>query len=309
MRTEYGALGSEVESIKQEDREMLMENGPGYGTRSKVESAFNLVNSTVGSGVIGLPFAVYLAGFWNALFLSIGVAAISQFGLYMFIVSAQRTGAYRLATLMEKVIGRPGYHFLNFLVLIQATGACVSYYILMGDTLPVLLQLYFPHHPTLTHRSFVLVCIALFFVLPLNLSRSLGALAHWSILSVLCLPVILVALLIRAPTYAQSHDSPLGWHSPDLFGALGILAFAFSCPHVCFSVYLSQKQQSVQAWHQTTTLASILTWIISFSLALVGYLSFGVDVHPNLFLNFPADDTVVNIARFALGFSMILTIP
>lgn len=145
--------------------------------------------------------------------------------------------------------------------------------------------------------------------MPLNLSRSLGALAKWSILSVLCLPVIIIALLWRAPTYSKSHESPLDWESPDLFGALGILAFAFSCPHVCFSVYLSLKQQTVKAWNITTTLASIMTWIVSIAFAVVGYLSFGVDVQPNLFLNFPSDDLIVNIARFALGFSMILTIP
>ncbi|KAG1558289.1 hypothetical protein G6F49_004630 [Rhizopus delemar] len=193
------------------------------------------------------------------------VAAISQLGLYMLVLSGQRSGTYKLATLMEHVIGRPGYHFLNFLVLIQAAGACVSYYI--------------------------------------------RALSKWSILSVLCLPVIIIALIWRAPTYAKSHDAPLNWQSPDIFGALGILAFAFACPHVCFSVYLSLKQQAIESWKMTTTLASIITWIISISFAAIGYLSFGVDVQPNLFLNFPPDDLVVNVARFALGFSMILTIP
>jgi sodium-coupled neutral amino acid transporter 11 len=69
------------------------------------------------------------------------------------------------------------------------------------------------------------------------------------------------------------------------------------------------KQQAIESWKMTTTLASIITWIVSISFAAIGYLSFGVDVQPNLFLNFPPDDLVVNIARFALGFSMILTIP
>ncbi|CAO3682995.1 unnamed protein product [Rhizopus stolonifer] len=309
MTIEYGSINSQEDPITESDRDMLMGDRPGYGSRSKIESAFNLVNSTVGSGIIGLPFAIYLAGFWTALVLSVIVSAISQLGLYMLVVSGQRSGTYKLATLMEHVIGRPGYHFLNFLVLVQAAGACVSYYILLGDTIPVLLQLYLPDHPNLTQRSLVIGCISVFFVLPLNLSRSLGALAKWSILSVLCLPVIIIALVWRAPTYSKSHESPLDWESPDLFGALGILAFAFSCPHVCFSVYLSLKQQTVKAWNITTTLASIMTWIVSIAFAVVGYLSFGVDVQPNLFLNFPSDDLIVNIARFALGFSMILTIP
>ena len=143
----------------------------------------------------------------------------------------------------------------------------------------------------------------------MNLSRSIGAVAKWSILSVLCLPVIILTLLIRAPAYAKSHESPLEWEGPDIFGALGILAFAFACSHVCFSVFLSLKEQTVRSWTISTTMASVMSWTVSISFAVIGYLSFGKDVQANLFLNFPADDMIVNIGRFALGFSMILTIP
>ncbi|KAI8378173.1 transmembrane amino acid transporter protein-domain-containing protein [Choanephora cucurbitarum] len=291
------------------ERDLLQSEKPGYGTRSKIECAFNLVNSTVGAGIIGLPFAIYLAGFWTAILLSIFVAIISQLGLHMLVISGQRSGTYKFADLMEYSFGRLGYHFLNFLILIQATGACVSYFILIGDTIPILLALYFPDYPSMTERSFVISFIAIVLVFPLNLSRSIGAVAKWSILSVLCLPIILLTLLIRAPAYSAAHEAPLNWQGPDIFGALGILAFAFSCSHVCFSVFLSLSDQTSRAWTITTSLASVMSWIASISFALIGYLCFGQDVQPNLFLNFPADDAVVNVGRFALGFSMILTIP
>jgi amino acid permease len=111
------------------ERDLLQADRPGYGSRSKIESAFNLVNSTVGAGIIGLPFAIYLAGFWTAIVLSIFVAIISQLGLHMLVVSGQRAGAYKYAVLMEYVMGKAGYYFLNFLILVQASGACVSYFI------------------------------------------------------------------------------------------------------------------------------------------------------------------------------------
>lgn len=111
------------------ERDLLQSDRLGYGSRSKIESAFNLVNSTVGAGIIGLPFAIYLAGFWTAVILSLLVAVISQLGLYMLVVSGQRAGAYKYATLMECVMGKTGFYFLNFLILVQASGACVSYFI------------------------------------------------------------------------------------------------------------------------------------------------------------------------------------
>lgn len=173
------------------ERDLLQSDRPGYGSRSKIESAFNLVNSTVGAGIIGLPFAIYLAGFWTAIILSLFVAIISQLGLYMLVVSGQRSGAYKYAALMEYVMGKTGFYFLNFLILVQASGACVSYFIrkrylfflldkrgllcitsspnhfsflVIGDTIPVLLQLYFPQYSSFTERSLVITLIAIFLV-------------------------------------------------------------------------------------------------------------------------------------------------
>ncbi|KAI8979175.1 transmembrane amino acid transporter protein-domain-containing protein [Mycotypha africana] len=303
------SVAGNIDSLTKADLDLLQSERPGYGTRSKIESAFNLVNSTVGAGIIGLPYAVYLAGFYNAIFLSILVSIISQLGLHMLVVSGQRVKAYKFADLLEAVFGRSGYYFLNALIILQAGGSCVSYYILLGDTIPVLLQLYFPQYPRMTDRSLVISLIAIFFILPLNLSRSVGSVARWSILSVLCLPLIVLTLLIRAPAYSKSHEAPLSWQGPDLFGALGILAFAFACSHVCFNVFLSLKDQRIKSWTITTTFASVMSWIASISFAVVGYISFGQDVQANLFLNFPNNDNIVNVGRFALGFSMILTVP
>lgn len=111
------------------ERDLLQADRPGYGSRSKIECAFNLVNSIVGAGIIGLPFAIYLAGFWVGILLSVLVAILSQLGLHMLIVSGQRTNTYKFADLMEFVLGPFGYYLLNFLILVQAGGACVSYFI------------------------------------------------------------------------------------------------------------------------------------------------------------------------------------
>ncbi|ORZ06074.1 transmembrane amino acid transporter protein-domain-containing protein [Absidia repens] len=291
------------------DRDLLQAHQPGYGSRNAVEVAFNLVNSTVGAGIIGLPFAMYLSGFYSGLALSIFVSVVSQFGLYMLVVAGQRVGIYKFAVLVEYLLGRPGYHFLNIMVLVQAAGACLSYIILIGDTLPVLLALYFPQVPKLSDRSTVLIFVSLFLIFPLNLSRSIGALARWSIVSVLCLPIILLTLLIRAPVYSPSHTAELLLVGPDIFASVAIMAFGFACSQVAFNNFLALKQQTSRMWAYAVIISALISYIMSMSFAIIGYLSFGKDVQPNLFLNFPADDAVINVGRLALGISMILTVP
>lgn len=59
--------------------------------------------------------------------MSVLISLASQLGLYMMIVAGQRTGIFKFAVLVEYVLGRAGYHFLNFMILVQAGGACLSY--------------------------------------------------------------------------------------------------------------------------------------------------------------------------------------
>ncbi|KAG0189131.1 Amino acid permease-like protein [Apophysomyces sp. BC1034] len=87
------------------------------------------------------------------------------------------------------------------------------------------------------------------------------------------------------------------------------MAFAFTCSHVAFNNYLTLHDQSSRAWCLTTALATFTSWGGSMVFGIIGYLCFGSDVKSNLFLNFPADDPVVNLGRLALACSMILGIP
>ncbi|KAI9260659.1 transmembrane amino acid transporter protein-domain-containing protein [Phascolomyces articulosus] len=297
----------EVELTKVQ-QDLYQSAQPGYGTRNRLEISFNLVNATVGAGIIGIPFAIYHAGFIFGLTISVFVAIISQMGLYMLIIAGRRVEIYKYAELTEYLMGRSGFYFLNIILLVQSVGITISYFILMGDTLPVLINLYFPEYKL--SRELIVVLISLILVFPLLLPRSIGALARFSVISVLCIPVIILVIIIRAPVYIpDEYEWPITWTGPDIFGALGIIAFAFACPHVAFNNYLSQRNQSSRAWYWTTVTATTMSWIVTILFALVGYLSFGDKVHPNLFLNFAADDGVINLGRFALGFSMILTIP
>jgi sodium-coupled neutral amino acid transporter 11 len=98
------------------------------------------------------------------------VALLAQLGLYMMVVAGQRVGIYKFAQLVEYLMGRPGYHFLNFLICVQAGGGAVSYFILLGDSLPVLFERYLPQYTLLADRSFIMVftgitCVSRFFFL------------------------------------------------------------------------------------------------------------------------------------------------
>ncbi|CAO3595492.1 unnamed protein product [Absidia cylindrospora] len=115
----YGSIVKQKQTnhLTKAERYLLQSDRPGYGTRSKIEVAFNLVNATIGAGIIGLPFAIAHTGFILGVFISIFVAILSQVGLYMVVLAGQRVKVYKFALLVEYLLGRAGYHFLNLMIL------------------------------------------------------------------------------------------------------------------------------------------------------------------------------------------------
>lgn len=169
---EYNNLTTAQEAIRI-DHDVLQANQPGYGTRNKVEVAFNLVNATVGAGIIGLPFAIYHAGLVFGLVASVFVALISQLGLYMLITAGHRVHIYKYADLVEYLLGRPGFWFLNTTLLLQSIGITISYYICKLHIITILSFEYI-NHPILSAwrhhsiRTFTLLSPILLFEKQIN---------------------------------------------------------------------------------------------------------------------------------------------
>ncbi|CAO3696948.1 unnamed protein product [Umbelopsis ramanniana] len=313
LPTTYGAgirtAPSTSNQISASERDLLQSDTPGYGHRSFIEVAFNLVNATLGAGIIGLAYAVLSCGVVLGTIVALVVAFMTYISLYMMVLVGKKNHLYQVAQLAQFAVGKHGYHLYNFFVFFQLLGVTTSYFILIGDSIPVLFEQYFPDIPILANRAFVISVISWVFIFPLHLSRSIGTIANWSIVSVLLLPVILLTVIIRCPAYASQHSSPITVVGPDVFGSLGIMAFAFGCAQVAFSNFLSLKDQSAKSWSKTTATATSLDLILALGFGYIGYFTFGVDVQANMFLNFSPTDPIINIGRFALAISLILTIP
>ncbi|CAO3680975.1 unnamed protein product [Umbelopsis vinacea] len=295
--------------ITDEERDILQTVRPGYGTRGVFSTSFNIVNATVGSGILGVPYALHCGGFIGGMAISIFVGFLTAVSLMMMIRAGIRSNIFKFAQLSERALGRPGYHMLNLFVFIQAAGSCISYFIIIGDTIPVLLGQFWPNNAILANRQFIIVVLSMVFIFPLNLSRSIGALAKVSVFSVLLLPIIILTIIVRAPLYAPQHHAPVTVFGPNVLDALGIQAFAFACSHVAFNNYLAQGNQTVIAWSWTSIISTFSSWTATMMFGVLGYFAFGQDVQQNLFNSFPPDDLIINIGRFLLAVSLIFTVP
>ncbi|KAF9355193.1 hypothetical protein BGX26_006873 [Mortierella sp. AD094] len=202
-------------------------------------------------------------------------------------------------------MGTFGNYLLNGVIFFQSAGACITCMIVVGDTIPVIIDLFGFE----ASRRWTIFVSSLVFILPLLFYKSIGSLAKVSIISVMTLPPILLVVAIRGFYYAPDHKRSYAFVGENVFPAIGVMAFAMLSTQTAFLNFTTMVQPTRKAWAQATGIAVSLSWLISFVFAVFGFVAFGFDVEANIFNSFPLTDGLINVGRGLLGFSMFLTFP
>ncbi|KAJ9573587.1 hypothetical protein L9F63_009041, partial [Diploptera punctata] len=242
-------------------------------------ASFNYINSIIGSGVIGIPYALHQAGFGIGLILLVLVAVATDYSLVLMIRSGHLSGAFSYQGLMEAAFGKPGYILLSFLQFIYPFIAMVSYNVVVGDTLTKVLIRLTGISPgsLLSHREIVVAFATVFITAPLCLYRDIAKLAKISFLSLVFISFILITIFIRLGTLhdiVQNTSDSWKFANWGIVPAIGVMAFAFMCHHNTFLLYGSIQDADQQRW-DTVTHASILTsLVVSALFGVAGYATF-----------------------------------
>ena len=76
------------------------------GTSSFNEGIFNMANTIVGAGIIGLPYALREAGCWAGIAALVAMAALTDFSLRLLMRTAMRQRVTTYEALVEAALGR-----------------------------------------------------------------------------------------------------------------------------------------------------------------------------------------------------------
>lgn len=207
-------------------------------------STFTLMSSSIGAGILSLPYVIKLSGIIFGEILII-LGALISFGSLVFLMEGTRlTGAPTFGALVSRTMGKPAEVFLNCIFLIYLIGACVTFIVIIATNFQQILFTFFlsveeAQNVWIWRGTCLTVGLAL---IPLVIQKDLTSLRYFSILGCLGALYITAAIMVEAPVYVINDFFPkkydLCLFSIHLFSAFGATIFGYTCQQIAIPVTL-----------------------------------------------------------------------
>uniref|UniRef100_A0AAY4CF28 Amino acid transporter transmembrane domain-containing protein n=1 Tax=Denticeps clupeoides TaxID=299321 RepID=A0AAY4CF28_9TELE len=317
------------EQSEEQEQEPLLGQVRG-GSASFSSSVFNLMNAIMGSGILGLAYAMANTGIIGFTLLLILVSSLAVYSIHLLLTLCDQTGISAYETLGDRAFGRPGRILVACTILVQNIGAMSSYMFILKSELPAVISSFLsPVGVWYENGVLLLILVTVCVVLPLALLPKIGFLGYTSSLAFLFMLFFTVVVVLKK----FYIPCPPTLNSTQIFGQCFLLCIAFCFVCVCFSqsvyavptmafsflchtailpIYCELQRATKQRMQQVTNVSISLSFILYFISALFGYLTFYSTVESELLLSYDVyrpRDVLVVIVRLAVLLAVLLTVP
>lgn len=312
-------------------------------------SIFNLGNAIMGSGILGLAYAMANTGILLFLFLLTAVAALSAYSIHLLLKSSGIVGIRAYELLGYRAFGTPGKMAAGIAITLQNIGAMSSYLYIVKSELPLVIQTFLKADPEshlwYLNGNYLVMMVSASIILPLALMKQLGYLGYTSGFSLSCMVFFLSAVIYKkfqipcpfeefsANSTAEHLSLNVSSHgheynnglvheddcTPRLFKlnsqtayTIPILAFAFVCHPEVLPIYTELRNPTQKRMQKLSNISILIMYTMYFLAALFGYLTFLGNVEPELlhtYSRIDPYDTLILCVRVAVLTAVTLTVP
>jgi sodium-coupled neutral amino acid transporter 11 len=153
--------------------------------RSGMRSAFmNMANSIIGAGIIGQPYAFRNAGLVTGTVLLVGLTITVDWTIRLIVINSKLSGTDSFQATVEHCFGKSGLVAISLAQWLFAFGGMVAFCVIVGDTIPRVLDALFPSLADmsflwlLTNRRAIIILLILGISYPLSLYRDIAKVRH-----------------------------------------------------------------------------------------------------------------------------------
>ncbi|XP_012693935.2 sodium-coupled neutral amino acid transporter 3-like isoform X2 [Clupea harengus] len=310
-------------------------------------SVFNLGNAIMGSGILGLAYAMANTGIVLFLFLLTAVAGLSAYSIHLLLKCSGIVGIRAYEQLGYRAFGTPGKMAAGIAITLQNIGAMSSYLYIIKYELPLVIQAFSkvdtPNGEWYLNGNYLIIIVSITVILPLALMKQLGYLGYTSGFSLTCMVFFLCSViykkfqipcpfeefslnktmisLMNATVIAEPRGIDAGDDAciPRMFNinsqtayTVPILAFAFVCHPEVLPIYTELKNPTKKKMQHVSNISIAVMYTMYFLAALFGYLTFYGEVEPELlhtYSRIDPYDTLILCVRLAVLTAVTLTVP
>uniref|UniRef100_A0A6Q2Z4U4 Amino acid transporter transmembrane domain-containing protein n=1 Tax=Esox lucius TaxID=8010 RepID=A0A6Q2Z4U4_ESOLU len=287
-------------------------------------SVFNLGNAIMGSGILGLSYAMANTGVVLFLVLLTVVAVLSSYSIHLLLKSSGIVGIRAYEQLGQRAFGTPGKMAAGIAITLQNIGAMSSYLFIVKNEFPLVIQAFMGITSSsgewYLNGKYLVVLVSISVILPLALMKQLGYLGYTSGFSLSCMVFFLISvctvmLYSKPPTAGTAVSMVISQCSVFLLQTaytIPILAFAFVCHPEVLPIYTELKNPSKKRMQHVSNISIVVMYTMYFLAALFGYLTFYGEVESELlhtYSRLDPYDTLILCVRLAVLTAVTLTVP
>ncbi|XP_037553216.1 sodium-coupled neutral amino acid transporter 3 [Nematolebias whitei] len=170
-------------------------------------SVFNLSNAIMGSGILGLSYAMSNTGIVLFLILLTCIACLSCYSVHLLLRSAGVIGIRAYEQLGLRAFGHPGKIIAAVVITLHNIGAMSSYLFIVKYELPLVIQAFLGQTSAsenwFMNGNYLIIIVTICIILPLAMMKHLGYLGYTSGFSLSCMVFFLSA--VSCPQTFISH--------------------------------------------------------------------------------------------------------
>uniref|UniRef100_A0A7N8WK16 Sodium-coupled neutral amino acid transporter 3-like n=1 Tax=Mastacembelus armatus TaxID=205130 RepID=A0A7N8WK16_9TELE len=272
-------------------------------------SVFNLSNAIMGSGILGLSYAMSNTGIVLFLILLTCIACLSCYSIHLLLRSAGVVGIRAYEQLGLRAFGHPGKILAAVIITLHNIGAMSSYLFIVKYELPLVIQTFLGQTSSsddwFMNGNYLIIIVSVCIILPLALMKHLGYLGYTSGFSLSCMVFFLSAVSLSGVFIATVTPQLTAYTIP-------ILAFAFVCHPEVLPIYTELSNPTKRRMQSIGNVSVLGMFIMYFFTATFGYLTFYENTEAELLHTYSMVDpldTLILCVRLAVLVAVTLTVP
>ncbi|XP_068567744.1 sodium-coupled neutral amino acid transporter 3-like isoform X2 [Cebidichthys violaceus] len=328
--TEHEEFLPHKTGVKKETRFTDFEGKTSFGM-----SIFNLSNAIMGSGILGLAFAMSNTGIVLFLILLVSIAILSAYSIHLLLRSAGVVGIRAYEQLGNRAFGTPGKLVAACIITVHNIGAMSSYLFIVKSELPLVILAFLGKHENtgewFMNGNYLIIIVSVLIILPLALMKRLGYLGYTSGFSLSCMVFFLISVIYkkfnilcplddRNTTLDYTNvngtdnacEAKLFTVNSQTAYTIPILAFAFVCHPEVLPIYTELRDATKKRMQNVANVSILAMFVMYLITALFGYLTFYGNVESELLHTYSRVDTLdvlVLCVRVAVLVAVTLTVP